>query len=197
MGGEKMKSRLLPIPICAALLLIFVGAVCASEGGGHEGGLNWMDFGLRLANFALLAVILFKLLKKPAASFLSSRRENIQKLLAELEVKKAEAEKKTAEYKAKLALLDQEAKKIVDEMMADGEAEREKIIEAARKQAEYLKQQAQLAIQQEIKAARESLQEEISELSVAAAEELLRKSLKAQDQERLVRDFMGRVVEAK
>lgn len=81
--------------------------------------------------------------------------------------------------------------------MLKGEAERQKIIDTANKQAEYIKQQAQLSIQQEIKAAKESLQEEVGELTVAAAEKLLRKHLKPADQDRLVRDFMTRVVEAK
>jgi len=79
----------------------------------------------------------------------------------------------------------------------EGETERRKILEAANKQAEYLKQQAQLTIQQEIKSAKESLQEEIADLTVAAAEDLLRKNIKAKDQERLVKEFIAKVVEAK
>jgi F-type H+-transporting ATPase subunit b len=108
-----------------------------------------------------------------------------------------DAEKRSAEYKAKLAALEDETKKIVAELVADGEAERQKIIDAAHKQADYIKQQAQLSIQQEIKAAKDSLQEEVGELTVAAAEKILRKNLQPGDQDRLVRDFMTRVVEAK
>jgi F-type H+-transporting ATPase subunit b len=197
MRGNKMKGKFLSILLGGGLFFALQGIVWAAEGGAHGHELNWTDFALRLMNFGILVVILVKLLKKPAGSFLSSRREDIKKQLAELELKKQEAEKKSSEYTAKLALLDTEAKKIMDEMISDGEAERQKIIDAAQKQAEYIRQQAQLAVQQEIKAARESLQEEISELSVSAAEDLLKKNLKAQDQERLVREFMGRVVEAK
>lgn len=152
---------------------------------------------LRFINFAILFLVLFKLLKKPIAKFFTSRREEIQRLLAELERKQLEADQKNAECRAKLAVLEEETRKIVDDLIAEGEAEREKIIEAAQRQAEYIRQQAQLAIQQEIKAARDGLREEIGELSVAAAEEILRSSIKPDDQDRLVRDFMTRVVEAK
>jgi F-type H+-transporting ATPase subunit b len=54
-----------------------------------------------------------------------------------------------------------------------------------------------LAAQQEVKAARDKLQEEVAALSIAAAEEILRKKMRADDQDRLVKDFMTRVVEAK
>jgi F-type H+-transporting ATPase subunit b len=183
--------------LCAASLLAWQGMCWASEGGGGGGHLNWTDFAYRLVAFVILVAILVKLLKKPISGFLTSRREGIQQLLSELESKRVEAEQRTAESKAKLAALEEETKKIVAELIAEGDAERQKIIQSAHKQADYIKQQAQLAIEQEIKAARESLREEIGDLTVEAAEALVRKSLGPADQDRLVRDFRTRVVEAK
>jgi len=195
-GYEMRVKGVLPL-LCAASLLALQGICWASEGGGHGSHLNWTDFTYRLVAFVILVAILVKLLKKPISSFLSSRREGIQELLAELESKRLEAEQRSSEYQAKLAALEGETKKIVADLIAEGEAERQKIIESAQKQADYIKQQAQLAIQQEIKAAREGLREEIGDLTVAAAEAIVRKNLKPADQDRLVRDFMTRVVEAK
>lgn len=183
--------------LCAASLLALQGICWASEGGGHGHGLNWTDFAYRLVAFIALVAILTKLLKKPITNFFRSRRDEIQQLLADLEAKRLEAEQRSAEYKAKLVALEDETKNIVAELVAEGEAEKQKIIEAAHKQAAYIQQQAQLAIQQELKAAKESLQEEAGELTVAAAEKLLRANLQPADQDRLVRDFMTRVVEAK
>jgi len=195
-GYEMRVKGALPL-LCAASFTALQGVCWASGGGGDGGHLNWTDFAYRLVAFVILVAILVKLLKKPICSFLTSRREDIQKLLTELESKRLEAEQRSVEQKAKLAALEDETKKIVAELLAEGEAERQKIIESAQKQAAYIKQQAELAIQQEIKTAREDLQEEIGDLTVAAAEALLRKNLKAADQDRLVRDFMTRVVEAK
>ncbi|MCE5256552.1 MAG: F0F1 ATP synthase subunit B [Spirochaetaceae bacterium] len=189
--------RVVSLLLFAGMLFLLRGAAFASEGGGHGGGLNWWDFFLRLGNFVILLAVLIKLLKKPIAGFFSKRHEDIQSLLAELETKRREAEKKSAEYKAKLTALEDETKKIVSELIAEGEAEKAKIIAAAHAQAEYLKQQAQIAIQQEIKAAKESLRGEIAELSVAEAEKILREKLFADDQERLIREFMTKAVEAK
>jgi F-type H+-transporting ATPase subunit b len=197
-GGIKMKAKVASLLLTGSLLLALQGvAWCAEEGAHAAHALNWTDFLFRLMNFVLMLAILVKLLKKPAGNFFASRREDIQKLLSELESKKGEAESKSAEYQAKLAALGEETKAIVAELVMEGEAEKKKIIEAAERQAKYIKEQAQLAIQQELKTARDSLQEEISDLSVAAAEQILRKNIKTDDQERLVRDFMTRVVEAK
>lgn len=192
-----MRKGCLSLLLGAGLPAVLSGVALAAGGEDHGGGLNWADFFTRVLVFGVLVGGLVKIAKKPVVSFFSSRREQIQKLLAELELRQKEAEEKNAEYRAKLAALEDETKKIVAELVAEGEAERQRIIESANKQADYIKEQAQLAIQQEIKAAKETLQEEIAELSVAAAEEILRKNVQKDDQDRLVRDFMTRVVEAK
>lgn len=194
---SKMKRGYLSAVLIAAMLLGLHAIAVASEAGGHGGGLNWKDFLFRVMNFAIMAAILFKLLKKPLGRYFASRREDIQKMLADLELKKQEAEQKCAEYKAKLAALDEETQKIVSEYVQEGEMERAKILEVAERQAAYIKEQAELSIQQEIKAAKDSLQKEVSELSVTAAEDILRKNMQSDDQERLVGDFMTKVVEAK
>lgn len=194
-----MRLKSLSLLLGAGLVVALQGTGWCS-GGGAEGAahhLNWFDFALRTGNFVILVGILFKLLKAPIGNFLVSRRQDIQKLLEDLKEKQKEAAAVSAEYKAKLAMLDEETKKIVAELLSEGEAEKQKIIQAAERQAAYIKQQAEIAVQQEIKAARERLQEEVAELSVAAAEKLIRKSMKADDQDRLVKDFMKRVVEAK
>ena len=182
--------------VCVAGVLMATVAL-ASGGGEHGGGLPWKDFFLRILNFTIMVGILYKLLKKPMANFFSSRRENIQRLLKELEEQRREAERKAEEYKAKLAALDRETEQILAEYIQEGEAEKQKIVEAAEKQAQYIKEQAKLAIQQEIKAAKESLQEEIAELSVNAAADLLKKNIRSEDQDRLVDEFMTKAVEAK
>jgi F-type H+-transporting ATPase subunit b len=168
----------------------------ATEAESHH-GLNWTDFLLRVVNTAILVAVLYKLLKKPVSNYFKSRRENIQSLLEEMERSKEEAERKAAEYKAKLAILDQEAEKILQEYIAQGEREKAKILEAAERQANYIKQQARLAIQQEVEAAKKELREEVAELTVKAAEDILRQKMDMGDQERLIEEFIVRVVEAK
>jgi F-type H+-transporting ATPase subunit b len=193
---KEMASKFVSSFLGIVLFFAFQGSVWASEAeGGHH--LNWTDFTYRTVAFLILAGFLVKILRKPLAGFLNSRRDEIQRMLQELETKTAEAQKKNSEFQMKLASLEQETRKIVDELIAEGEAEKNKIIEAAHRQADYIQQQAHLAIQQEVQAARDSLKEEVAELSVSAAEDILKKNMKSDDQDRLVREFMTMVVEAK
>jgi F-type H+-transporting ATPase subunit b len=140
-------------------------------------------------------VIVFK--KLDVKSFFTKRTESIANTLNELEVKKKEAEKTYEEYKQKLARLDEETDRILKEYIEQGEREKAKIIANAEKAAAEIRKQTDVAIEQEIKSAKEGLQREIAELSVTAAEALLKEKIGDEDQKKLVDDFMTKVVEAK
>ncbi|MGA2939333.1 MAG: ATP synthase F0 subunit B [Syntrophobacteraceae bacterium] len=194
--GKMMRSKQFAPLWGIVLYFAWLSTAFASEAeGGHH--LNWIDFAYRTVAVVIVAVILVKLLRKPIANFLNSRRVEIQRLLAELEAKTSEARSEFSRVQVRLASLEEDTRKIVDELIAEGEAERGKIIEAAHREADYIKQQAQIAIQQEIQAARDSLKDEVADLSVDAAQDIIEKKMRAEDQQRLVREFMTKVVEAK
>lgn len=192
-----MKSKLFAPLLGIALDFVWLSSAFASEAEGAHHHLNWLDFGYRTVAFVIVVGVLVILLRKRVADFLNSRREEIKRLLAELEAKTEQARSEHAQALARLRSLEEETKKIVDELIAEGEAEKAKIIEAAHREADYIQQQAQIAIEQEIQAARDRLKDEVAELSIAAARNLIRKKIKAEDQHRLVQEFMTKVVEAK
>ena len=194
---KRMASKFISPFAGLVLFFAFQGSVWASEAEGAHHHLNWTDFTYRTVAFLILVGFLVKVMRKPIANFLNSRRDEIRRMLQELDTKAAEAQKKNAEFQVRLVSLEQETRKIVDELIAEGEAEQKKIIEAAHRQADYIRQQAQIAIQQDVQAARDSLKEEIAELSVSDAEDIIKKKMKSGDQDRLVREFMTMVVEAK
>ena len=59
-----------------------------------------------------------------------------------------------------------------------------------------IEEQARITIDQEIKKAKEELQEEISEIAVNLAEELIKKNMKPEDEKRLISEYVNKVVEA-
>jgi F-type H+-transporting ATPase subunit b len=175
------------------LVLLWAGMVWASEGGASK----WPDFWYRVLNFVLMAGILVFVARKPIREFFAKRTQTIANTLTELEAKKKEAEKTYQEYKQRLAELDKETARILDEYRAQGEAEKARIIAAAEKSATEIRAQADRAIQQEIAGATLALKREIAELSVAAAEKVLKERIGKEDHLRLVKDFTTKVVEAK
>jgi len=145
-------------------------------------------------NFAVLAIALFLLLKKPAVNFFSSRTKGIKEEIWTLEYKKAEAEKQLAEYQAKFKNLDQETQKIVEEYVKQGEEAKARILAEAEEQSVKLEQMAKRNIEQEFKAAKIKLQQEIADKVMVNAEELIKASISSEDQNKLVDEYLKKVV---
>lgn len=178
-------------------VLLYYTMVFASAGQGGEHGYSsklWWDLVWRTMNFTILAAVLFKVLKKPIGNLLSGRQASIKDNFDELDAKKVEAEKRYAEYEKKLSTIEQEAKKVVQEYIEQGEAEKRRIIEEAQKAAELIKKQAQFAVEQEMKRAKLALSAEAAELSVKLAEDIIKKNLNESDHKKLIDEYIAKVV---
>ncbi len=177
-------------------VLLAAGSVWASSGGGESGFDKRKDLILRIINFSVLIGALIFLLRKPVAKGLESRRQGIKDQLDDLEKQKAEAKKQLAGYREKLARLDEEVENIVAEYVKDGEVVKAKIIEDAKAAAEKLQEQAKKNIEHEFQKAKQELRAEMAEQAVTMAEELIKKNIKKKDQERIIDEYLTKVVVA-
>ncbi len=181
--------------VITALFLFFAGpAFCASggEGGGTKGWINTDTY--RVMNFAVLAIGLIILLRKPVSSALNDRIKGIKEQLDDLETKKLEAEKNLAQYNERLSLLDKEAEKIVAEYIKQGNEAKKRILDAASDAALKLEEQARRNIEHEFKQARLKLKEEVVEKALVMAEEIIKRNITGKDQEKLVSEYLEKVV---
>jgi len=163
---------------------------------GHGGAVKgWVSTDTyRVMNFAVLAVALFFLLRKPVAKALNARIEGIKEQLSELEAKKQKALEELADYNAKLANLEGESERIIAQYEKQGIEAKARILKEAEAAAVKLEEQAKRNIEHEFKQARQSLQKEILEKALVKAEDLLKAKITDQDQERLVDEYLEKVV---
>jgi F-type H+-transporting ATPase subunit b len=154
---------------------------------------KWWDLLWRALNFAALLVILLKFGAKPVANMLKGRQLAIKEQFETLEAKKAEADKSYQSYEAKLSQIDQEVKQIMENAIAQGVEEKDRIIAEANRAADDIKRQAEMAVQHEIAAVQLQLREEVANQAVLMAEELIRKNLQKDDQVKLVEDYLEKV----
>ena len=163
--------------------------------GGEGGSKGWVSTDtFRVMNFAVLAIVLVYLLRKPLSQALSSRIKGIKDELEDLEARKNEAEKKLAEYNEKLAQLEKEAEKILEDYIKQGHEAKQRILKEAEASAEKLKSQARRNIEHEFEQAKLKLQEEIFETSLEKAEEIIKHKFSVDDQDRIVEEYLKKVV---
>lgn len=177
----------------SVLLVLSCAAAAYASGDGAIPREKWMDLLWRTTNFAGLAFILVFFLKKPFSVGLSSRRDGIKDQLDALESRKAEAEQLYTEAEAKLARLDDEVNAIIAEAVKQGEAEKEKIIADAERNAGDIKRQAEMAVAHELAEAKTRLKSEVAEQAVLLAEELVKKNIQPADQSRMVELALDKV----
>ncbi len=196
--------------IMAVLLLCSAGGVMASSGGGHDevpaahgeaaaeshgGGSHWQATDTyKVMNFAVLAGVLFFLLRKPVSQALNARIKGIKEQLEELEAKKKAAEDELAKYNEKLATLEGEAETIVAEYIRQGEDAKARILAEAEKTAEKLEVQAKKNIEHEFKQAKADIQAEMIDKALLKAEEIIKSKISDDDQVSLVDEYLDKVV---
>ena len=189
-------NSLLRNAILCTVLIALPAAVFASGGGGHaDGGVVLKDFLYRCFNFALMVGILVYFVNKPIRNGLKERSTAIEKTLAEAEAAKQAAEAKHREYSEKLAKATEEIASITASIRNEGELERDKIVAAAKEMAAKIEREADNKAAGVVAKARTELRAEASRLAVDLAEDMLKKQVSADDQKRLVEEYMQKMGE--
>ena len=187
------RIHLVMIILMICVLGCFAGVAIAASGG--EGAKGWVATDTyKVINFAVLAIALFFLLKKPVPKALNSRIQGIKDQISELEAKKKDAEDQLAEYKDKFQKLEKEAETLIEEYIRQGKEAKSKILKEAEAAAGKLESQARRNIENEYQKAKARLKSEAIEQALAKAEEIIKQKVTTEDQERLVDEYLEKVV---
>jgi F-type H+-transporting ATPase subunit b len=147
-----------------------------------------------LFNFAVFVGLLVKFAGPKLMGYLRSRHETVKTALEEAAALRAEARAKLDEYNRRIAGIDEEVAKLMQDIRSDAEAERDHILAQARTQAESMKREAQSRIESEIARARLALEREVVSAAVAAAQTVLAQRTTPEDQSRLFDGFIANLV---
>jgi F-type H+-transporting ATPase subunit b len=191
------KNRCARVVLMTAIAFLIFGSAFAFAAGGGEGDghQKWVATdSYRIMNFTVLVVGLFLLLRKPVAKALNSRIKGIRDQLEDLEAKKAAAENELAKYVEKLAKLEGEADSIIDDYIRQGNEAKARILKEAESAAEKLEEQAKKNIEHEFEQAKHRLKDDVLEKAMARAEEIIKTKISTNDQERLVDEYLNKVV---
>ncbi len=172
--------------VALVLFLTAFGTALAAEEGASGSSSATKDFLGKVVNFVLLFGSLAFILRKPLAKFLADKTELIRSGLKSSETAAREAQAKLQGIESRAAALASEIEALKTKAEADGRAEKERILEAARREAARLKEFSEQEIEAEVRAGVRSLKEYATDKALALALDRLRGRLDARAQGRLI-----------
>jgi len=143
-----------------------------------------------ILSFLILLFILGKVAWKPILSALEAREKGVRDDIDKARAERLAAEQARSDYEASLADARKQAQAILGESRERARLYEQEQMEAARAEAQAAKERAAEEIAQEARKVRQGLQGELVELSLAAAEQVIRRGLSAADHEAVVRDAL-------
>lgn len=169
-------------------------ALVVSEGEGGSGGLLSVNGGLAfwtVLTFLLLVFLLSKFAWKPILSALKQREDAIKDSLDQAEKAKEEAKQILAENQNSLAKAEEESKKIIEQSRHFAENLKEQLLKDSKAQAQKLVDDAAAEIERKKNAAFDELKNQIADISIKAAEKILKENLDADKNKKLVDKYIS------
>ena len=111
--------------------------------------INWFTVVAQAINFLILVWLLKRFLYKPILHAIDEREKGIAAQLAEAEAKKAEAQKERDDFQHKNEVFDQERAALLKKATDEAKAERQRLLDEARKDADALRAKRQEALRNE------------------------------------------------
>jgi F-type H+-transporting ATPase subunit b len=146
-----------------------------------------------LVTFLLVAFILRRVAWGPIIKAVDEREKSITSSIESAKRERAEAEKLLAEQKTAIAAARQEAADMMRKNQTEMDKFRDELMAKARKEAETLKKDAEVAIDEEKKKAIAELKQQSVNLAIQIAEKLLEQELDQAKQKALAEKFIAEI----
>lgn len=187
------------------------GADAAEEahdehGGAHGGhgslsfteiiqGEHSLEFWGAVVNFVLLLLVLRKLGKQPLQNFLTNRSKSVEDGMQEAAALKAEAQRVFDEYSARLKTMDTEIEQLKQDIRTAAEADKQRIIDEAKRSAERMHADTENLIAQQSRELADDVRAKVVSAAMAAAEEVIRQAMSKDEQQVLAQNFVGELAQ--
>ncbi len=152
----------------------------------HPGLMIWT-----VVTFLFVVLILWKFVWAPILKGLDQRADKIEGDLQRAENARLEAEKSLSEYKEQLAKARDEANSMIQESRIKAEEVKARIVDAAEKVAEEIKEKAKQDIELSKRKALDEIQHYAADLIVMVSKKVIAGSLKGEDHKSLIDKAIG------
>ncbi len=153
-------------------------------------GINLPGLIAQIINFGLLLGILYLVLYKPVLRMLDQRSQRIKESLEQAERLEHESARAEERVKEQIDAARQEGRTIVAQATEVADRVREEARGQARTEAEAIIERARAEVRRESDEASEELRRQFADLTVAAAERVIRSSLDVEQHRRLIDEVL-------
>ncbi len=156
--------------------------------------LNW-TFAFQIINTLIIFLLLRHFLFKPTTDFMDKRTRDIENDIKDAENMKEEAKVLKANYEEKLANIKQERSDMMKEASRKAEERADGIIKEARDEIRKMEERSRIDLEREQAKAINDFKNQISELAVLAAAQVMKQELDPKSHEKMIQDFIEQVGE--
>jgi len=151
----------------------------------------------QIIGFLLLLFFLRLFAWKKILKLLDDRKEHIALELKNIEDAKLEVSKMKSEYESKISQAGQMFDRKIQEAMEEGKKVNEVMRKKAYEQAQEIIENAKKNMEYELSRAKEEVKNEIIDMVIKGADELIGEKLTAEQDKKLVADFLDEIDKAK
>lgn len=190
-----MKLALRILTFSGGLLLGFIilhlfgsEALASETEGGWRSG---YDLIMMWLNFAILVIVFIKFGKNPIKGFFKDQRESISRMIEEIEAQK---EANFAQIQQTRQLMQSSSDRfegIKEKIIVEGEAKKQEIIEAARRESQLMMDQANFWIERQVLQAKQKLKSELVDEAFAQALQRLPQALTPEDRQKFINRYLA------
>jgi F-type H+-transporting ATPase subunit b len=188
---KKLSTVAVLIALAAAPLYAAEEGATLSPFAGNVGNALWT-----LIIFVIVVAVLGKFAWGPVLSLLQEREQFIHRSLSDAKRDREEAEARLRDYANKLQSAQAEAVGIIDAARKDAERLREELRTKARSEADTMIRNAERQIELQTSRALQQIRQEAVDLSVNIASKLLQRNITKEDNEKLIADALKQMESA-
>jgi F-type H+-transporting ATPase subunit b len=155
--------------------------------------IDWFTVGAQALNFLILVWLMKRYLYKPVIDAIDAREKRIASELADAAQKQTQADKQRDEFNKKNADFDQQREALAQQVGVAAEAERQKLLTAAREAADAMQVKRHEALQSELQTLQQDIARRSQEEVLAIARKVLSDLAGATLEERIAEMFIQRL----
>lgn len=180
--------------ILAAILMVASPVFAAS---GESYGFPWKYWFTGLFNLAVFVGLIYYMGAEGIRKYFADRHATFVKNMNAAQAAREEAEARLEELNAKIEGLEKERQVLLDEYHAQGEREKQRLVETAKKQVEKMRADAEAMIDLEVKKAVSMLEKQAVDLAIDLAQEKASARIDGVVQNQLFEQFVSELGEEK